>query len=251
MNKITICACSSRPFIDKAKVAQLAAEAQKLGYEVELVSDLCELCEDKDAKVHAIAQTALVACYERAVKSLMAFAGEDNVKCLDLRSQTVEEVMQALAGMGGASPKAGDSGQKNEGNANEELQMWQQQIEAMPCKLGDDAWYPTLDKDQCAECGKCLEFCPFGVYEMVDDRIRVVHPHNCKNNCPACARTCPASAIIFPKYDRSPINGGKEKQENAIKLDTAFDFRQNTKELYGQALRERLASRRVSILRDK
>ncbi len=74
---------------------------------------------------------------------------------------------------------------------------------------------------------------------MVDDRVRVMHPHNCKNNCPACARSCPAGAIIFPKYDRSPINGGVTMQEKAVKLDT--------KELYGEALREKLANRRIGI----
>lgn len=55
---------------------------------------------------------------------------------------------------------------------------------------GDDAWYPVIDKDRCTECGKCFDFCPFGVYEMVDDRVRVMNPANCKNNCPACARNC-------------------------------------------------------------
>ena len=225
MKKITICACASRTFIDKEKVAQLAAAAKQAGMEVEIISDLCELCEVKAQKVHEIAQNTIVACHARAVKSLLAFAGEADCKCIDLRSQSLEYALQAL-GIAAAPVGAADK--------------WKEQLATLPTKLGEDAWYPTLDKDACAECGKCFEFCPFGVYEMVNDRVTVVHPQQCKNNCPACARQCPTSAIIFPKYDRSPINGGEEMQEHAVRLDS--------KELYGEVLRKKLIERKKSPL---
>lgn len=223
---ITICVCASRTFIDKEKVAKVAAAAKQAGLGVELVSDLCELCETKEEQVHQIARTTIVACHARAVKSLMAFAGERDCRHIDLRSQSVDDVLRTLDIK--AAPDA----------AAEE---WRQLINTYTAKAGEDAWYPTLDKDACAECGKCLEFCPFGVYEMVDDRVTVTHPHHCKNNCPACARQCPVSAIIFPKYDRSPINGGEELEEKAIRLDS--------KELYGEVLRQRLIERRSSIFK--
>jgi ferredoxin len=92
---------------------------------------------------------------------LIAFAARqasESCQYIDLRSQSVEEVL-GLLGI-----DAADSADAEE---------WRQQIADFPKKLGEDAWYPTLDKDACAECGKCLEFCPFGVYEMVDDRITV------------------------------------------------------------------------------
>ena len=78
----------------------------------------------------------------------------------------------------------------------------------------------------------------FGVYEWIDDRVRVVHPASCKNNCPACARNCPSEAIIFPKYERSPINGGIEQEEQALRVDHSS--------LYADAFRKRLIERRTS-----
>ncbi|MGO8702367.1 MAG: hypothetical protein ACLQVA_01010 [Candidatus Brocadiia bacterium] len=61
-------------------------------------------------------------------------------------------------------------------------------------------WYPLIDYSRCTGCRKCVDFCLFGVYALSDGNVAVSNPDNCKNGCPACARTCPQRAIIFPHY---------------------------------------------------
>jgi NAD-dependent dihydropyrimidine dehydrogenase PreA subunit len=69
-------------------------------------------------------------------------------------------------------------------------------------------WFPVIDYDLCKNCKQCFNFCLFGVYELTEQgKVQVKNPANCKTNCPACARMCPNSAIMFPKYTDSPING--------------------------------------------
>ncbi|MDO5581083.1 MAG: hypothetical protein Q4G69_08090 [Planctomycetia bacterium] len=77
----------------------------------------------------------------------------------------------------------------------------------------EERWYPLLDRDRCAGCLECLNFCLFGVYSVrEDDRPFVLHPNECRNGCPACSRVCPEEAIIFPLYD-DPMISGRSAQE--------------------------------------
>lgn len=69
-------------------------------------------------------------------------------------------------------------------------------------------WYPVIDYARCKQCGQCFSYCLFGVYTTdAKNHVTVRNPLNCKNGCPACARICPAVAIIFPLYAEGPING--------------------------------------------
>jgi NAD-dependent dihydropyrimidine dehydrogenase PreA subunit len=75
------------------------------------------------------------------------------------------------------------------------------------------AWFPVIDTSRCTICGKCARFCLFGVYRFDRKSLEVVAPLNCKNNCPACGRTCPASAIIFPRLPENSVLAGAEPEE--------------------------------------
>ncbi len=48
--------------------------------------------------------------------------------------------------------------------------------------------------DKCAGCGRCVEVCPRGVFEMRDKRAAVTDRDLCME-CGACAKNCEFGAI--------------------------------------------------------
>jgi NAD-dependent dihydropyrimidine dehydrogenase PreA subunit len=142
--------------------------------------------------------TAVVACHARTVRWLCHRAGAtlpQDTACLNLRTQPAADVIAAL----GLQPAAETGAPPDPPSARD----W-------------PPWYPVIDYDRCTNCKQCLQFCLFGTYETdADDRVTVAQPQNCKNNCPACARICPATAIIFPKLDEEPLNGAEVVDEQA------------------------------------
>lgn len=227
-NRVTICACASRSFIDKERVVKVAAFLRNEGYEVVVEPDLCEKVMGKSPDLQEMAASTIIACYPRAIRSLFHTVGLEPHQVLDIRNNSASSVLDSL-GMTYDPDK--------ELIADEDT--IRQELSSFPVKTGVDAWYPTLDKDRCTDCGKCHDFCLFGVYTIEDGVVTVNEPQNCKNNCPACARMCPSKAIIFPKYEKSPINGGLKDEEQAVSIDA--------KTVYADTLRARLAQRRAGV----
>jgi len=108
-------------------------------------------------------------------------------------------------------------------------------------------WFPVIDHVRCVNCRQCLNFCLFGVYATDSDgHVKVARPHNCKTNCPACARICPEVAIIFPKYADGPISGAPIESEELDKARVKVDVKQILGgDVYAALAKRRGARRRL------
>jgi NAD-dependent dihydropyrimidine dehydrogenase PreA subunit len=53
---------------------------------------------------------------------------------------------------------------------------------------------PVINADECSACGICVDECPNGVLEIVDDKAQPVHDENC-DACETCLEVCPMGAI--------------------------------------------------------
>jgi len=86
-------------------------------------------------------------------------------------------------------------------------------------------WYPVVDFDRCTNCLECLNFCLFGVYGVdASGAITAEQPDACRAGCPACARICPAGAIMFPEHRDAAIAGDPAASPQALKLDLSQLF---------------------------
>jgi len=187
------CHCAYYDLVSAQARADVLDALRSCGARFEVVTDLCLMCargceelkdwaSEKDLRI--------IACYPRAVRWLFHRAGAplaEGVEILNMRTMSPEEVISSLPR--GRGPEVG---------------------KGLDLDRKDDwvPWFPVIDYDRCANCKQCLDFCLFGVYELDDQgKVEVARPANCKTNCPACARACPQSAIIFPKYGQGPING--------------------------------------------
>lgn len=191
---IVFCQCKNARLIGE-QVLQAAAQAAKEACgKVYVVDDLCALAEKQDPLFKqwaAEGDLTIMACFPRAVASLFAHAGAELPGSASLLNLRAAQGADDVQGMPQPSP----------GGAAETIILTATDPEWEP-------WFPLIDYDRCKNCKQCLNFCLFGVYALTGEgQVRVAQPRKCKTGCPACARVCPFAAIVFPKYDKSPING--------------------------------------------
>ena len=135
----------------------------------------------------------VIACYPRAVRNMIQQAGlsYNGFETISFKEYSAGDILQKIKEISGIE----------DGKADFTL---------LKSDLDVPAWFPVIDKSLCTLCGKCARFCLFGVYNFNGKRLEVINPLACKNNCPACGRTCPASAIMFPRMaEKTPLSGAE------------------------------------------
>jgi NAD-dependent dihydropyrimidine dehydrogenase PreA subunit len=192
---ILVCRCLGDSYQD---IPFDGAKALLDGYEADVfpVYDLCAAAFTHKTQLEEIDKNyeskIIFACHLRTVKNLflqqkIRFQFNHNI---DYRSLDAEGIQKNI-----------DSFKMARGT---------QTFKDIRSTLNQPAWFPVIDRDRCSSCGRCAGFCVFGVYRMEQKKLIVQNPLNCKNNCPACARQCPESAIIFPKIAEDGVISGSD-----------------------------------------
>jgi NAD-dependent dihydropyrimidine dehydrogenase PreA subunit len=74
-------------------------------------------------------------------------------------------------------------------------------------------WHPTIDYEKCISCGKCIQYCTLGVYEVEQNQGKkrpvVKNPTSCVVLCAGCEEICPCDAIAFPSKEETKKIIGK------------------------------------------
>lgn len=188
---ILFCTCRLYHHLDSRALAALAANCRRHGHQVTVVPDLCRLAARPQPQLPGGCDR-IVACHPRAIHAM--FPDFPAACVINLRTGSIHEAADALGVTFDQDTAPTTPPPPPEAPEHDE---W------IP-------WFPVIDQQRCVNCGKCLDFCMFGVYSKDGSgKILVTAPASCKTDCPACARMCPRQAIIFPKSKEEPINGAE------------------------------------------
>ena len=193
---ILFCRCGA-DVISSGKSDELAGAFQKFEADVYELRDLCALSVHEKDVLETMGKKyerkIIVACYPRAVRNMFRQSGVEmgEFEVLNFKELSVSQIVEKLEG----------EYQLPKGEAHYQIQISELEV---------PAWFPVIDESLCTLCGQCARFCLFGVYSYNKKSLKVINPLACKNNCPACGRTCPASAIMFPRLDEKSVLAGAE-----------------------------------------
>jgi ferredoxin len=186
--KIVFCNCGGK-IIEEQRKNEISEFIKDSTAEVIQLSDLCGLSVTETERTRQLLVDAeellIIACYPRTIHLLLNKIGiKPNTiptKILNFRELNNEFIFKEIQSFNKYSIDSST-------------------IETLSTDDEWIPWFPIIDEARCIHCGQCSKFCLFGVYEYTEQKVKVVYPQGCKNNCPACARICPHTAIVFPKY---------------------------------------------------
>lgn len=192
---VIFCRCGAG--IAETSYDEISEGLKNLDTDVYELHDLCAFSIHEKDVLNAIGskyqKKLVVACYPRAVKNMLLQGGVDlgSYDVLNFKELSATRILENI---------------KNKHHIKDGQAQYNTQVS----DLTVPAWFPVIDESLCSLCGKCARFCLFGVYSFNKRSLNVVNPLACKNNCPACGRTCPTSAIMFPRLNENTVLAGAE-----------------------------------------
>lgn len=202
---IFFCRCSAN-VITTEKLDELAGGLKKYDADVFELQDLCALTVNEKDVLNTIGkefdQKIIIACYPRAIKNMFRQGRIDfgDFDVLNFKELSSAELFSKI-------------------ETGYQIPIGEARYQVQTTDLDVPAWFPVIDESRCNLCGKCARFCLFGVYSYNKKSLQVVDPLACKNKCPACGRTCPTQAIMFPRLDENTVLAGAEPGEKKVTID--------------------------------
>jgi NAD-dependent dihydropyrimidine dehydrogenase PreA subunit len=240
--KIVFCNCGGDT-IKPDRLKEFEKNLIELNIDLIKLSDLCGLSVLNKEKLSTVFREndeyLIIGCHSRALKLLLANAGiilkDFQFKFINFFEADNEKIIRETSSF-------------NISNDRSKKTI----VEEVRSSSDWPSWFPLIDYARCSACGQCADFCLFGVYEKTEGKVSVVNPQGCKNNCPACARICPQTAIVFPKYKSGgAISGSDMIDEISEQKRQAEDINSILNSDIYSALEERKKKRRSIILNEE